>query len=121
MKQEDRKSKSGFVAFLNEVKLFLLFYFYVVLIDYSLTKSEYAVWYALWLGVPFFVAFWIRKKAQRLWQYALGQICVCVLSVFGAFENNKRVLFFLCGLGILILSWIQMAEEKKSYQQRNSS
>ena len=64
MKQEDRKSKSGFVAFLNEVKLFLLFYFYVVLIDYSLTKSEYAVWYALWLGVPFFVAFWIRKKAQ---------------------------------------------------------
>lgn len=121
MKQEDRKSKSGFVAFLNEVKLFLLFYFYVVLIDYSLTKSEYAVWYALWLGVPFFVAFWVRKKAQRLWQYALGQVCVCIISVFGAFENNRRVLFFLCGLGILILSWIQMAEEKKSYQQRNSS
>lgn len=121
MKQGHRKSKSGFVAFLNEVKLFLLFYFYVVLIDYSLTKSEYTVWYALWLGVPFFVAFWVRQKAQKLWQYALGQVCVCVLCVFGAFENNRRVLFFLCGLGILILSWIQMAEEKKSYQQRNSS
>lgn len=115
------QSKSGFVAFLNEVKLFLLFYFYVVLIDYTLLKSEYAVWYALWLGVPFFVAFWVRNKARKLWQYVLGQVCVFVLCLFGTFDNSRRGLFCLCGLGIFILSWIQMAEEKKSYQQRNSS
>lgn len=121
MKQIHRKSKSGFVAFLNQVKVFLLFYFYVVLIDYSLTKNEYAVWYGLWLGVPFLAAFLVRQKAEKLWQYMLGQVSVCILCVFGAFESNRRILYFLCGLVLFVLSWIQMAEEKKSYQQRNTS
>lgn len=121
MKQVQRRKKSEFVAGLNQVKLFLLFYFYIVLIDYAMTGNVRVPWYDLWLGVPFLVAFTIRRRTTNLWQYVLGQVCVCIVCVVGAFEDSRRILFFICGLMIVVLSWIQMAEEKKSFEQRNSS
>lgn len=117
--KEGKIKERIWVDFFNGIKFFLLGYFLVFTIDYSLFRERFSAVFCLLLSIPALVSFLVRERAARLYQFFLGGLGVVAVCFLLGRTTAEKILFVLFGLAALFVVWKGKIKENQSFYVEN--